>query len=346
MAGRLAFVCPLGGGRRKENPVPGLRIFRTPLDDPFHYSLFGGEEYPPRESAGEYLYKERVHDAEGRLLSARDFSPGGEVSHTRTLRYRSGLLAEEREEFADAGSVVTREHAHEAGRDTIRVMFDGEFDEIIEREFREDGSVISDRSTDAAGGLRILMEYDAGGRVIHSEALGVVQRCVYDGSGNLTELRIEKDGEETVEKTRVGPAGTEEVEIFESGELVGRRVMEREPGKVRMTETRGDRVLATRVEESDAEGRLVRVDDMSERSMGRVDKASWQCAYHDDGRPKREEVSGESMALHAYAAPPFSGFRETKYDGAGRLSKVLLCGFGNRDAELEDDSYYRFEYME
>jgi hypothetical protein len=326
--------------------VPGVKIFRTPLDDPFHYSLFGEKEHPPRESAGEYLYKERVHDAEGRLLSAKEFSPGGEVSHSRALKYGGGLLVEEREEYADAGSVVTRAHAHGPGRETIRVMFDGELDEVMERETRRNGSVASERSTDASGELRILMEYDEGGRVVHSEAMGVTQRCVYNEAGNLVELRIEKDGEETMEKTRVGSQGIEEVEIFESGELVGKRVIEREPGKVRMTETRGDSVIATRVEESDAEGRLVRVDDMSERFPGRVDKTSWKCTYHEDGRPKREDVSGESMALHAYTAPPFSGFREMKYDAAGRLSEVLLCGFGNRDADLEDDSYYRFEYSE
>jgi len=324
--------------------MPRIAVYRTALPDAFHCSLFDGKKDPRKSIEGEYLAVEEIYDAGGRLLSETRFSPAGLAVHRRESRYDSGRLLEEREEFADAGSVVVRLHEYEGSTETIRVLFGDELDEVIVRELRDDGSVASEDSTDADGGLRSATDWDTGGRVTYAESLGMAQRYAYDEAGNIVELVAEKDGIEAVERARVLEGKIVEVDIFEAGEPVGKRTYAREPRRVLMTETTHGRATATRLEEYDEAGSLALQEESIELSPGTFRRSIYRFSREPDGKPRKIEVSREDIFEGMRAArPPVSGFREFLYDGERRISETLLAGFSD-DERLEEDSYYRFEY--
>jgi YD repeat-containing protein len=334
----------------KEAAVPKVLVYRTPLPDPFHYSLFGDKPHPKEAKAADYLFRDAVYDAEGRLLSLCKHAEDDAIDYRQKMRYQGGRLVEEREEFVEVGSVVTRAHEYDGTMETVRILFDGELDEIVVREHRIDGSPASERSEDSSGGLRSLTEWDAAGRVVHSESIGGVQHSTYDDAGNLVELVVEKDGIETIEKTCAPHGNVEEVEIWESGELVGKRALERGGGKATITETRGDEVISVRTEEYDGDGRLVHVEDSTTHAGGYMVRTIGSFTIDGHGKVKREDISSQQLPVKGgLSIGPnvlSAGFREMNFGANGRISEVLLAGFGNRDPELEDDSYYRFEYAD
>ena len=246
----------------------------------------------------------------------------------------------------EVGSVVSRRHSYDGSREVVRTFFGEELDEVVERELRPDGSPASEKAKDANGELKSATAWDEGGRVTYSESLGMIQECSYDSLGNLIEVTVDRDGVRTIERTRIAPDGSHETDIFEGDELVGKRVLVREPRRSVMTETKGDRVTATRVEETDETGRIVHVEDSAERDAGYIERAEIRYQFHEDGKPKREDVVTQVLSLGgALIRPVASGFRELAYDKEGRVTEALLAGFGSRDQDLEDDAYYRFEYV-
>ncbi len=327
--------------------MPTIRVYRTPLDNAYGYSLFGGKPHPLGEAEQEYLYMERVTDLRGRVLSETRYTPGAGIANRIERRFQGDRLMEEREEFMEVGSVVSRKHTYEGSRETVRIFFGEELDEVIERELRPDGSIASERSKDANGELKGATTWDEAGRVTYSESLGMIQRCSYDAAGNLAELIVDRDGVQTIERTRATPEGGHETEIFDADELVGKRTLTREPRRSIMTETKGERVTASRAEELDEAGRVTHAEESAERDAGYIEKAEIRYSYHEDGKPKREEIVSQMLSLGgALIRPVSSGFRELAFDAQGRTTEALLAGFGSRDQDLEDEAYYRFEYLE
>jgi YD repeat-containing protein len=319
-----------------------VEVYRTPLADPPSYALHGGGRHPREAGGTEHLCVEREIDDAGHETLVVRHAPGGDVLYRKTTRWDGGRRVGEEEFFAETGATVTHEIVRDGGTETERVLFDGELDSSIERTFLPDGTLSSERELDASGSVARLTERDDAGRVVRQADLRSEQRFTYDPSGEIAELVSSENGEETVEST-VFEAGVPTATVIRrGGNEIGRRTVTREGRRRIEEETRGGRVVLLRVEELDEAGRPLSLEEKALRGDGTLLESRRSQQWSADGRMLRATVEawltvpGDRRVLTA------TGRREMTYDGEGRLAEMLLDEA--RDEELEDNSYYRFEY--
>jgi YD repeat-containing protein len=164
----------------------------------------------------------------------------------------------------------------------------------------------------------------------------------YDAAGGVTEVVSVQDGEQTVETTVYEadhPVGTV---ITSDGQEVGRRTITREAGRRTEEETRGGEVVARRVETLDPQDRPVTLEESTVRSDGSVVESRHEQEWLPDGRLAQGTVMGWVTVPGAGRVRTTYGRREMSYDSQGRVSEIILQD--TQDDELEDNSYYRFEY--
>jgi len=319
-----------------------IAVYRTPLGDPRSFSLRGAGPHPREAGAPDHLCLERELDDAGRETLVVQRGPEGDVRYRKATSWEGGRRAGEEEFFAETGATVVHEILREGDRETERVLFDGELDSTIERSFLPDGSLASERVLDASGNLAGLTERDGAGRVVRQVDPRSEQRFSYDSSGEIAVLVSTVDGEETVEST-VFEAGLPAGAVISSGgEEIGRRTISREGRRRIEEETRAGRVLLRRVEELDAEGRALSLEESSVRTDGSLVESRRSQEWSADGRLLRSTVEGWITVPGAGRVRAVAGRREMAYDAGGRVTEILLENA--HDDELEDDSYYRFEY--
>jgi hypothetical protein len=319
-----------------------IAVYRIPLADPQSFSLHGGGPHPGETGTKEHLCLEREIDDAGRETLFVRRGPGGDLQYRKAVRWEGGRRAGEEEFFAETGATVVHEIAREGDVETERVLFDGELDSTMERTFRLDGTLASERVTDSSGDLASLTERDAAGRVVRQSDRRSQQRFRYDPSGEIAELVGTVDGEETVESTvfEAGlPAGAV---ISRGGEQIGRRVIVREGRRRIEEETRAGRVVLRRVEDLDSDDRPLVLEETSERPDGGMLETRRVQEWSAEGRLLRVTVEGWLTVPGAGRVRALSGRREITYDGEGRVAELLLENA--QDEELEDNSYYRFAY--
>jgi YD repeat-containing protein len=319
-----------------------IAVYRTPLVDPQSFTLHGSGRHPREAGGKEHLCLEREIDDAGRETLLVRHAPGGDALYRKATRWESGRRAGEEEYFAETGATVTHEIAREETAETEHVLFDGELDSTIERTFLPDGTLAVERILDASGELTSLTEHDAAGRVVRQVDPRAEQRLSYDPSGELAELVSTVEGEQTVEST-VFDAGIPVGAVISSGgQEIGRRTITREGPRRVEEETRSGRVVLRRVEELDPAGRPLRLEESAVRGDGSMVETRRTQEWSADGRLLRATVEGWLTVPGAGRVKATIGRREMTYDGEGRVTELLLQDA--QDEELEDNSYYRFEY--
>jgi YD repeat-containing protein len=317
-------------------------MYRTPLADPQGFSLRGDGPHPREAGAAEYLYHEReVDDAGHEALFVRH-APGKDVLYRKATRWEAGRRVGEEEYFAETGATVIHEILRTGDEETERVLFDGELDSTIVRTFRPDGTLSVEKVLDASGELTSLTEHDGAGRVVHQTDPRSEQLFRYDPSGEIAEVVTIADGERTVESTVFESGVPVGAIVTRDGQEIGRRTIAREPRRRVEEETRAGRVVLRRVEDLDAAGRTLSLEESSERGDGSLVETRRAQEWSDDGRLLASTVEAWIRVPGAGRMKAAFGRREMTYDGEGRIAELLLQD--TRDEELEDDSYYRFEY--
>lgn len=319
-----------------------IAVFRTPLSRPHAFSLRGDRPHPREAGGKEHLFLERTFDDGGHETLVERHAPGGDVTYRRATRWVDGRRAAEEEYFAETGATVTHVIVRGDGAETERILFDGELDSTIERTFLSDGTLASERAMDAAGDLTSLTERDRGGRVVRQVDPVSEQRFTYNPSGELEILTTIVEGETTVETTvfEAGlPTGTI---ISRDGKEIGRRVMTRESDRRVEEEIRDGRVVSRRVEELDAAGRPVGIEETAMRGDGSLLETRHEQEWSAEGFVRQATVVAWLTLPGGGRVNAGAGRREMTHDSEGRLVDLLL--HGSHDEEFEDDSYYRFEY--
>lgn len=320
-----------------------ITVHRIPLDNPQAFSLRGSGQHPREAGGAEYLCLERELDDAGHETLFVRHDPEGEVLYRKATRWEAGRRSGEEEFFAETGATVTHEIVRTAEAETERVLFDGELDAVIERTLRPDGTIASERVLDASGDLRSLTERDAAGRVVYQEDPRSSQRFSYDASGEIAEIVTAADGTETVETTLFEAGVPVGAVVSCGGEEIGRRTVTRGEHRRTEEEMQRGRVVLRRVEDLDSEGRAVRLEEYYERSDGAQVESRRTQEWSADGHLLATTVEGWLTVPGAGRVKAAFGRREMSYDGEGRVAEVLLQDA--QDEELEDNSYYRFEYQ-
>jgi len=319
-----------------------IAVYRTLLDNPRGFSLRGGGPHPREAGAEEYLCLEREFDDAGHATLVVQHAPGGDVAYRRATRWEGGRRAGEEEFFAETGATVTHEIVREGNAETERVLFDGELDSTIERTFLPGGTIASERTLDASGGLTGLTERDEAGQVVRQVDLRSEQRFSYDPSGEIAEVVSIEDGRETVESTAFEAGVPVAAVISRDGKEIGRRTITREGRRRIEEELRGGQVVLHRVENLDDAGRTLSLEESSVRGDGSLLESRREQEWSDDGRMLLSTVEAWLTVPGAGRVKAADGRREMTYDAEGRLAELLLQNA--QDEELEDDSYYRFEH--
>ena len=319
-----------------------IAVYRTPLANPQSFSLHGGGPHPGEAGAKEHLCLERELDDAGHETLLVRRGPGGDLQYRKAVRWEDGRRAGEEEFFAETGATVVHEIVREGVVETERVLFDGELDSTIERTFRHDGTLASERVLDSSGDLASLIERDDAGRVLRQSDQRSEQRFSYDPSGDIAELVSTVDGNETVEST-VFEAGLPTGAVISSGgEEIGRRAVAREGRRRIEEETRAGRLVLRRTEELDASDRPLVLEESSERPDGSMVETRRVQEWSAEGRLLRVTVEGWLTVPGAGRVRALGGRRELSYDREGRVAEILLENA--QDEEFEDNSYYRFVY--
>jgi YD repeat-containing protein len=319
-----------------------ITVYRTPLANPQAFSLHGDGRHPREAGGKEYVCLEREIDDAGHEALLVQHAPGGDVLYRKATRWEGGRRAGEEEFFAETGATVTHELVREGDAETERVLFDGELDSTIERTFLPDGTLASERVLDASGELTGLTEWDGAGRVVHQADLRAEQRFSYDPSGEIVEVVSTVDGEETVESTVFEAGVPIGAVISRDGKEIGRRSITRESRRRIEEETRGGQVILRRVEDLDPAGLPVTLEESMVRGDGSLLENRRMQEWSADGRMQRSTVEAWLTVPGAGRVQATAGRREMTHDGEGRLAEMLLQDA--HDEELEDNSFYRFEY--
>jgi hypothetical protein len=319
-----------------------IAVYRTPLANPRGFSLRGDGPHPRDAGAAEYLCLEREFDDAGHETLVVQHAPGGDVAYRRATRWEGGRRAGEEEFFAETGATVTHELVREGDAETERVLFDGELDSTIERTYLPGGAIASERTLDASGGLTGLTERDGAGRVVRQVDLRSEQRFSFDPSGEIAEVVSTEDGHETVESTVFEAGVPTGAVISRDGKEIGRRTVAREGRRRIEEELRGGQIVLHRVEDLDDAGRTLNLAESAARVDGSLLESRRAQEWSDDGRMLRSTVEGWLTVPGGGRMKAADGRREMTYDAGGRLAELLLQNA--QDEELEDDSYYRFEY--
>jgi YD repeat-containing protein len=319
-----------------------ITVYRTPLANPQAFSLRGAKPHPRESEAAEHLCLEREIDDAGHetLLVRRD--SGGEILYRKATRWKDGCRSGEEEFFAETGATVTHEILRAGDAETERVLFDGELDAVIERTLLPDGTFASERVLDASGELRSLTERDGAGRVVRQADPRSEQRFSYDSSGEIESIVTTADGVETVETTLFEAGVPVGAVISRSGEEIGRRTIMRGERRRSEEETHGGRVILRRTEDLDSGGRVVGLEESSERGDGSLVESRRTQEWSADGLLLAATVEGWFTVPGAGRVKSTFGRREMSYDGERRIAEILLQDA--QDEELEDNSYYRFAY--
>ncbi len=319
-----------------------ITVYRTPLSRPDAFSLRGDRPHPREAGAKEHLFLERVLDDGGHETLVERHAPGGDVTYRRAARWEEARRTAEVEYFAETGATVTHEIVRGDGVETERILFDGELDSTIERTFLPDGTLASERAMDAAGDLTNLTERDRDGRVVRQADQASEQRFTYDRSGEVAVLVSTVEGE-TTEETTIFEAGRPTGTIIcRGGEELGRRTMTREGDRSVEEEIRDGRVVSRRVEELDAAGRPLSIEETEMRGDGSLLETRRTQEWSADGLVQQTTVVAWLTLPGGGRVSAGSGGRQMTHDAEGRLVELLL--HGAHDEEFEDDSYYRFEY--
>ncbi|MCX7029085.1 MAG: hypothetical protein NTU62_03085 [Spirochaetes bacterium] len=319
-----------------------ITVYRTPLANPRAFSLHGDGQHPREAGAREYVCLEREIDDAGHETLLVQHAPGGDVLYRKATRWEGGRRAGEEEFFAETGATVTHELVREGDAETERVLFDGELDSTIERTFLPDGTLASERVLDTSGELTGLTERDGAGRVVRQADLRAEQRFSYDPSGEIAEVVSTVDGEETVESTVFEAGVPIGAVISRDGKEIGRRGITREGRRRIEEETRGGQVILRRVEDLDPAGRPVTLEESIVRGDGSLLENRHAQEWSADGRMQRSTVEAWLTVPGTGRVQAAAGRREMRHDGEGRLAEMLLQDA--HDEELEDNSFYRFEY--
>ena len=319
-----------------------VAVYRTPLTDPRAFSLRGDGKHPREAGAKEHLCLERDIDDAGHETLLVRHAPGGDVQYRKATRWVGDRRTGEEEFFAETGATVTHEIVREGDRETERVLFDGELDSTIERTFLPDGTPAMERVLDASGELTTFTEWDAAGRIVRQADSRSEQRFTYDPSGEIAELVSTVEGEETVESTIFEAGLPVGAVIARGGTEIGRRVITREGRRRVEEELRAGRVVLRRAEELDPGGRPVSVEESAMRSDGSLVETRRTQEWSSEGRMLRATIEAWVTVPGAGRVKAAAGRREMTHDGEGRLAEMLL--HDAQDDELEDNSYYRFEY--
>jgi YD repeat-containing protein len=319
-----------------------IAVYRIPLANPGDFSLRGDGPHPREAGAKEYLCREHEIDDAGHETLVVQHGPDGDVLYRKATRWEGGRRAGEEEFFAETGATVTHELAREGDVETERVLFDGELDSTIERTFRPDGTIASERVLDASGELTSLTERDPAGRVVRQVDRRSQQRFSFDPSGEIAEVVSTEDGHETTESTVFEAGVPTGAVISRDGKEIGRRTIAREGQRRVEEETRGDHVILRRIEDLDPAGRMLNLKESTVRGDGSLLESRRTQEWSDDGRMVRSTVEAWLTVPDAGRVKAAAGQREMTHDGKGRLAEMLLQNAN--DEEFEDDSYYRFEY--
>lgn len=320
-----------------------ITVHRIPLDNPQKYSLRAGRPHPREAGVAEHLCLEREIDEAGHEILVVQRDPGGQVLYRKSTRWEAGRRSSEEEFFAETGATVSHEIVHTGDAESERVLFDGELDAVIERILLPDGTVASERVIDASGELRSLVERDGAGRVVRQEDPRSELRFSYDPSGEIAQIVSAADGIETVESTVFEAGAPVGAVISRDGEEIGRRTITREGLRRIEEETNEGRVVLRRVEDLDAAGRVVLLEESSLRADGSLVESRRTQEWSADGRLLAATVEGWLTVPGAGRVRATFGRREMGYDGEGRVTEILLQDA--HDEELEDNSYYRFDYV-
>jgi hypothetical protein len=319
-----------------------IAVYRTPLSRPHAFSLHGDLPHPREAGGKEHLFLERALDDGGHDTLVVRHGPGGDVTYRRVARWEGARRTAEEEFFAETGATVTHEIVRGDGTETERILFDGELDSTIERSFRPDGTLASERVMDAAGDLTNLTERDQGGRVVRQADQASEQRFTYDRSGELEIITTTVEGETTVETTvfEAGlPTGTI---ISRGGTEIGRRTITRDDHRRVEEEIRDGRVVLRRVEELDPDGRPVGIEETTMRGDGSLLETRHAQEWSAGGFVQQATMEAWITVPGGGHVNAGAGRRQMTHDPEGRLVELLL--HDARDEEFEDNSYYRFEY--
>jgi YD repeat-containing protein len=319
-----------------------VAVYRTPLDNPQAFSLRGAGPHPRESETAEHLFLERETDDAGHETLLVRRSPGGEILYRKATRWKDGRRSGEEEFFAETGATVVHEISCAGSDETERVLFDGELDAVIERTLLPDGTVASERVLDSSGELRSLTERDGAGRVVRQADQRSEARFSYDPSGEIASIVTASGGVETVETTLFESGVPVGALIAQDGEEIGRRTITRVERRRTEEETHEGRVILRRTEELDSEGRVVGLEECSERGDGSLVESRRTQEWSADGLLIAATVEGWFTVPGAGRVKATFGRREMTYDGERRIAEILLQDA--QDDELEDNSYYRFEY--
>jgi YD repeat-containing protein len=319
-----------------------IAVYRTPLADPRAFSLRGDGKHPREAGAKEHLCLEREIDDAGHETLLVRHAPGGDVLYRKATRWKDDRRTGEEEFFAETGATVTHEIVREGDAETERLLFDGELDSTIERTFLPDGAPATERVLDASGELTSLTERDAAGRVVRQVDPRSEQRFTYDPSGEIAELVSTVEGEATVESTIFEAGLPIGAVVAHDGKEIGRRTITREGRRRVEEEMRDGQVVLRRVEELDPADRLLSLEESAVRGDGSLVETRRTQEWSADGRMLRATIEAWVTVPGAGRMKAVAGRREMTHDGEGRLAEMLL--HDTQDEELEDNSYYRFEY--
>ncbi len=190
--------------------MPKTIIYRVPLQDAWSVSILGDKPRPEFKPDDEAKSLEIEYDPSGREVSRIRFGVRGEVVESKRTSYADdGRPASAVEYFAESESEVFHGFKREAAEggeilETERILYSGELDSTVERRFRADGTLESERTLDADG-----------------EETGAIR---YDGEGRP--LPDEGDDDGTVSETREEGNRREEIVRDADGELVSRALVE------------------------------------------------------------------------------------------------------------------------
>ena len=321
-----------------------ITVYRTPLSSPQLFTLLPGGRHPREEEGKEHRCLQRVlDDAEHETRFVR-WTPGGEVQYRKVVRWEGGRRTGEEEHFAETGATVTHEIVRGGDAETERVLFDGELDSTIERTFHPDGTLATERVSDASGEETGLTEHDGAGRVVYLVDPSAEQRLAYDPAGAVARVATTVDGEETVEETVFEGGVPVGAVITRSGGQIGRRTIAREGRRRIEEETRDGQVVLRRVETLDEADRVVGFEETAARADGGLLETRREQLWSAGGPLLRATAEAWLTVPGAGRMQAGSSRREMSYDDAGRVVEMLLEG--SQQEDFEGDSYYRFEYSQ
>jgi hypothetical protein len=316
---------------------------RTPLDSAWNYSLYDDAKSPPRENRATYLFMRKEYDPSGNLVRITKLDPDGETLYDRRVVVEGGKRVQDEEYFAESGSRVVHLYSRSGDEEREEILYDGELDSSALRQWDSSGRLRSEKKYDLDGNLVDLSEWDEKGRLVRSMAGSLEQSYEYGEADEPLRVVTKDEIGEIVEEARLEGGVVIGGVIYEDGEEIGRKKIERSGDSVTMTETRHGEVSAVRSETVDPAGRLTHLIESITRDDNSILDTELSQTWLSSGKiGRRNMVRRLRGSAGGNIIPLANGFRETEWDDSGRPVAILVASY--KDEELEDDSLYVVTY--